>query len=48
MFEGMIRSVFQHAIGVELPAFPVMTYAEAMHRTAPTSPTCASSSSSPS
>jgi aspartyl-tRNA synthetase len=32
MFEGMIRSVFQHAIGVELPAFPVMKYAEAMAR----------------
>ena len=32
MFEGMIRSVFQHAIGVELPAFPVMPYAEAMAR----------------
>ena len=30
MFEGMIRSTFQHAIGVELPAFPVMTYADAM------------------
>jgi len=30
MFEGMIRSVFQHAIGVELPAFPVMTWADAM------------------
>ncbi|HKX40713.1 MAG TPA: aspartate--tRNA ligase [Burkholderiaceae bacterium] len=32
MFEGMIRSTFKHAIGVELPAFPVMKYAEAMHR----------------
>jgi aspartyl-tRNA synthetase len=32
MFEGMIRSVFQHAIGVELPAFPVMKYADAMRR----------------
>jgi aspartyl-tRNA synthetase len=30
MFEGMIRSTFSHAIGVELPAFPVMSYAEAM------------------
>ncbi len=30
MFEGMIRSTFQHAIGVELPAFPVMTWADAM------------------
>jgi aspartyl-tRNA synthetase len=32
MFEGMIRSTFQHAIGVELPPFPVMKYAEAMRR----------------
>ena len=32
MFEGMIRSTFHHAIGVELPPFPVMKYAEAMHR----------------
>ncbi|MCW5666038.1 MAG: aspartate--tRNA ligase [Piscinibacter sp.] len=30
MFEGMIRSTFEHAIGVELPAFPVMKYADAM------------------
>ena len=30
MFEGLIRSTFEHAIGVPLPAFPVMTYAEAM------------------
>jgi aspartyl-tRNA synthetase len=30
MFEGMIRSTFEHAIGVKLPAFPVMTYADAM------------------
>ncbi|MBP5991392.1 aspartate--tRNA ligase [Piscinibacter sp.] len=30
MFEGMIRSTFKHAIGVELPAFPVMKYADAM------------------
>jgi aspartyl-tRNA synthetase len=30
MFEGMIRSTFHHAIGVELPAFPVMTWADAM------------------
>ena len=28
--EGMIRSTFEHAIGVKLPAFPVMTYADAM------------------
>jgi len=32
MFEGMIRSTFKHAIGVELPAFPVMKYADAMAR----------------
>ncbi len=32
MFEGMLRSTFLHAIGVELPAFPVMSYAEAMRR----------------
>jgi aspartyl-tRNA synthetase len=32
MFEGMIRSTFAHAIGVELPAFPVMKYTDAMHR----------------
>jgi aspartyl-tRNA synthetase len=32
MFEGMIRSTFQQAIGVELPPFPVMKYADAMHR----------------
>ena len=30
MFEGMIRSTFKHAIGVELPPFPVMLYADAM------------------
>src|SRR5450756_299455 len=30
MFEGMIRSVFKNAIGVELGAYPVMTYADAM------------------
>ncbi|MES2887133.1 MAG: aspartate--tRNA ligase [Pseudomonadota bacterium] len=32
MFEDMIRKVFKTAIGVDLPAYPVMTYAEAMHR----------------
>jgi aspartyl-tRNA synthetase len=32
MFEGMIRSTFKHAIGVELPAFPVMKYADALRR----------------
>jgi len=30
MFEGMIRSVFKNAIGVDLGAYPVMTYADAM------------------
>jgi aspartyl-tRNA synthetase len=30
MFEGMIRSTFHHAIGVELPPFPVMTWTDAM------------------
>lgn len=32
MFERMIRQVVQQAIGVALPAFPVMRYAEAMAR----------------
>jgi len=32
MFEAMIRSTVQHAIGVALPAFPVMTWEEAMRR----------------
>jgi aspartyl-tRNA synthetase len=32
MFEGMIRSTFHHAIGVELPPFPVMTWSDAMRR----------------
>jgi aspartyl-tRNA synthetase len=32
MFEGMIRKVFKNAIGVDLPEYPVMKYAEAMHR----------------
>jgi aspartyl-tRNA synthetase len=32
MFESMIRSTVQHAIGVDLPVFPVMTYADAMRR----------------
>ena len=30
--EGMIRTVFRKALGVELPEFPVMKYSEAMHR----------------
>ena len=32
MFEGMIRTVFRKAIGVELPVYPVMTYADAMFK----------------
>jgi aspartyl-tRNA synthetase len=32
MFEAMIRSTVKHAIGVELPAFPVMSWEEAMRR----------------
>ena len=32
MFEGMIRKVFKQTIGVDLPEYPVMKYAEAMHR----------------
>jgi aspartyl-tRNA synthetase len=32
MFEGMIRTVFRNTIGVDLPGYPVMTYADAMHR----------------
>jgi aspartyl-tRNA synthetase len=31
-FEEMIRSTVKHAIGVELPPFPVMTYGDAMRR----------------
>ena len=31
MFQGMIKSVFQHAMGVDLGEFPVMAYAVAMH-----------------
>ena len=30
MFEGMIRNTFKNVLGVELPAYPVMQYAEAM------------------
>jgi aspartyl-tRNA synthetase len=30
--EGMVRTVFRRALGVELPVYPVMSYAEAMHR----------------
>jgi aspartyl-tRNA synthetase len=32
MFEDMIRKVFKTTINVDLPAYPVMTYADAMHR----------------
>ncbi|MBV8501422.1 MAG: aspartate--tRNA ligase [Paucibacter sp.] len=32
MFEGMIRHVFRKALNVELGEYPVMKYAEAMHR----------------
>ncbi|HEV7576875.1 MAG TPA: aspartate--tRNA ligase [Caldimonas sp.] len=32
MFEGMITSTVKHAIGVELPPFPVMPWEEAMRR----------------
>jgi aspartyl-tRNA synthetase len=32
LFEGMIRQVFKNAINVDLPAYPVMTYAQTMHR----------------
>ncbi|HEU5296529.1 MAG TPA: aspartate--tRNA ligase [Burkholderiaceae bacterium] len=32
LFEGMIRTVFRNVMKVDLPGFPVMTYAEAMRR----------------
>ncbi|MFZ2986504.1 aspartate--tRNA ligase, partial [Ideonella sp.] len=32
MFEGMIRTVFRNAMGVELPVYPQMTYADAMFK----------------
>ncbi len=32
LFEGMIRTIFRNTIGVDLPGYPVMTYAEAMRR----------------
>ncbi|RZU02282.1 aspartate--tRNA ligase [Rivibacter subsaxonicus] len=32
MFEGMIRHVFRKALDVELGDYPVMSYADAMHR----------------
>jgi aspartyl-tRNA synthetase len=30
--EAMVRTVFRKTMGLELPVYPVMTYAEAMHR----------------
>jgi len=30
--EAMVRTVFRKVLGVELPVYPVMTYAEAMHK----------------
>jgi aspartyl-tRNA synthetase len=32
MFQGMIKTVFQNTLGVDLGDFPCMAYAEAMHR----------------
>ncbi len=32
MFEGMIRKVFREVMNVDLPGYPVMKYADAMHR----------------
>lgn len=32
IFQGMIKTVFQNTIGVDLGEFPVMSYQEAMHR----------------
>jgi len=32
LFQDMISTVFKHTIGVDLGDFPVMSYAEAMHR----------------
>jgi aspartyl-tRNA synthetase len=32
MFQGMIKTVFQNTLGVDLGDFPVMPYSEAMHR----------------
>jgi len=32
LFQGMITTVFRNTLNVELGEFPVMTYAEAMHR----------------
>jgi len=30
--EAMVRTVFRKVLGIELPVYPVMTYAEAMHK----------------
>ena len=38
MFQGMIKSVFQHAMGVDLGEFPVMANADAMHLYGPVKP----------
>ncbi|MBX3609293.1 MAG: aspartate--tRNA ligase [Hydrogenophaga sp.] len=32
MFQGMIKTVFQNVLGIDLGEFPVMPYSEAMHR----------------
>lgn len=32
MFQGMIKTVFQHTLGVDLGEFPVMTYQDAAYR----------------
>ncbi|MBE7417081.1 MAG: aspartate--tRNA ligase [Ideonella sp.] len=32
LFENLIRTVFRNVMQVELPAYPVMSYADAMHR----------------
>jgi aspartyl-tRNA synthetase len=32
MFEGMIRTTFRNVMGVDMPAFPVMTHTEALRR----------------
>jgi aspartyl-tRNA synthetase len=49
MMEGLVRSMWKEALGVELPdPFPVMTYADAMARYGSTSRTFACRSSSPS
>jgi aspartyl-tRNA synthetase len=32
MFEGMIRTTFRNVMGVDMPAFPVMTHTDAMRR----------------